>query len=75
MMAYPNRTHSIREGANTTRHLRELLTRYLIEHVPAGPHGKAKPKAERKKGKRKGKEKERGKKRSRSARSRSAQVS
>jgi len=37
MMAYPNRSHSIGEGANTTRHLRELLTRYLTEHLPAGP--------------------------------------
>jgi len=37
MMAYPNRTHSIREGANTTRHLRALLTRYLTEHLPPGP--------------------------------------
>jgi len=37
MMAYPNRTHSIREGANTTRHLRELLTRYLTEHLPPAP--------------------------------------
>jgi len=34
MMAYPNRSHSIREGANTTRHLRELLTRYLMENLP-----------------------------------------
>ena len=34
MMAYPNRTHSIREGVNTTLHLRELLTRYLIENLP-----------------------------------------
>ncbi|MBI1312668.1 prolyl oligopeptidase family serine peptidase, partial [bacterium] len=29
MMAYPKRTHSIREGTNTTRHLREVMTRYL----------------------------------------------
>ncbi len=36
MMAYPNRTHAIREGENTTRHLRELMTRYLHEHVPMG---------------------------------------
>ena len=36
MMAYPNRSHSISEGANTTRHLRELLTRYLTENLPAG---------------------------------------
>lgn len=36
MMSYPNRTHAIREGENTTRHLRELMTRYLQEHVPQG---------------------------------------
>ena len=35
MMAYPNRTHGIYEGAGTTRHLYELLTRYLYEHLPA----------------------------------------
>ncbi len=37
MMAYPNRTHSIREGVNTTPHLYGLLTRFLYEHLPAGP--------------------------------------
>jgi dipeptidyl-peptidase 4 len=37
MMAYPNRSHAIREGANTTRHLRELLTGYLTSHLPPGP--------------------------------------
>jgi dipeptidyl-peptidase 4 len=37
MMAYPNRSHGISEGKNTTRHLYELLTRYLEEHLPAGP--------------------------------------
>lgn len=36
MMAYPNRTHSISEGDGTTRHLYELLTRYLKTHLPAG---------------------------------------
>jgi dipeptidyl-peptidase-4 len=36
MMAYPNRTHSISEGENTTPHLFNLLTRYLNEHLPAG---------------------------------------
>ena len=36
MMAYPNRTHAIREGENTTRHLRETMTRYLHENLPAG---------------------------------------
>ena len=37
MMAYPNRSHSIREGAGTTVHLRNLMTRYLNENLPAGP--------------------------------------
>lgn len=36
MMAYPNRSHSISEGEGTTRHLYELLTRYLKENLPAG---------------------------------------
>lgn len=39
MMAYPNRTHGISEGENTTLHLYSLLTRYLEEHVPPGPAG------------------------------------
>jgi dipeptidyl-peptidase-4 len=34
MMAYPNRTHSLSEGPNTTRHLYETLTRYLRTHTP-----------------------------------------
>ena len=34
MMAYPNRTHGISEGENTTRHLYTLLTKYLNEHLP-----------------------------------------
>lgn len=37
MMAYPNRSHAIREGKNTTRHLRELMTSYLHSNLPAGP--------------------------------------
>jgi dipeptidyl-peptidase-4 len=36
MMAYPNRTHSIREGRNTTRHLFSLMTGFLTQHLPAG---------------------------------------
>ena len=36
MMAYPNRSHGIYEGRNTTRHLYELLTGYLEENLPAG---------------------------------------
>ncbi|MCA9175430.1 MAG: DPP IV N-terminal domain-containing protein [Planctomycetales bacterium] len=37
MMAYPNRSHSIHEGVNTSRHLRELMTNYLLDHLPPGP--------------------------------------
>ena len=33
---YPNRNHSIREGKGTAVHLRMLMTRYLLEHLPAG---------------------------------------
>jgi len=36
MMEYPNRTHGIFEGENTTRHLFSLLTDYLKKHLPAG---------------------------------------
>jgi dipeptidyl-peptidase-4 len=36
LMSYPNRSHGIREGKNTTRHLRTLLTRYLNEHLEPG---------------------------------------
>jgi len=36
MMAYPNRTHSISEGAGTSLHLRTLYTQYLKEHCPPG---------------------------------------
>lgn len=37
MMAYPNRSHSISEGSNTTRHLFSLLTNFLIKNVPKYP--------------------------------------
>ena len=37
MMAYPNRTHGISEGTNTTLHLYETLTRYLNQNLPPGP--------------------------------------
>ena len=37
MMAYPNRSHGISEGANTSRHLRELMTGFFHEKLPAGP--------------------------------------
>ena len=32
MMAYPNRSHGIYEGANTQRHLYMLITNYLLEN-------------------------------------------
>ena len=36
IMPYPNRSHGIYEGQNTTRHLFTLLTNYLMEHTPPG---------------------------------------
>jgi dipeptidyl-peptidase-4 len=36
-MEYPSRTHAINEGLGTSLHLRNLLIRYLEEHLPAGP--------------------------------------
>jgi dipeptidyl-peptidase-4 len=36
-MAYPNRNHGLREGSGTAVHLRMLMARYLIEHLPSGP--------------------------------------
>lgn len=36
MMSYPNRSHGIYEGKNTTRHLYNLLTRYLNNHLAPG---------------------------------------
>ena len=35
-MAYPNRTHSISEGAGTFEHLSTLYTNYLRQHCPPG---------------------------------------
>ncbi|TWV99651.1 S9 family peptidase [Chitinophaga pinensis] len=35
-MSYPNRTHSISEGAGTFQHLSTLYTNYLKEHCPPG---------------------------------------
>jgi dipeptidyl-peptidase-4 len=37
MMAYPNRSHGIFEGKNTTIHLYELMTGYLEEHLFRSP--------------------------------------
>ncbi|RYY35547.1 MAG: S9 family peptidase, partial [Sphingobacteriaceae bacterium] len=36
LMAYPNRTHALSEGAGTTQHLRSLFTKFLKEHCPPG---------------------------------------
>ena len=36
-MEYPNRTHGISEGRGTQLHLYTLISRYLEEHLPAGP--------------------------------------
>jgi dipeptidyl-peptidase-4 len=36
-MTYPNRTHRINEGTGTSLHLRLLMARYLLEHLPRGP--------------------------------------
>ena len=35
--AYPNRDHGLHEGNGTEVHLRMLIIRYLIEHLPPGP--------------------------------------
>jgi dipeptidyl-peptidase-4 len=32
MMSYPNRSHGISEGENTSRHLYSLITNYLMEN-------------------------------------------
>ena len=42
-MSYPNRTHCICEGQGTTLHIYSTLTRYLMEHLPAGPQMNALP--------------------------------
>ncbi|MGB7347119.1 MAG: S9 family peptidase [Pirellulaceae bacterium] len=34
MFAYPNRTHSISERKNTTRHLRQMMTDFLLAKMP-----------------------------------------
>ena len=36
-MVYPNRDHGLREGTGTVVHVRMLILRYLIEHLPPGP--------------------------------------
>ena len=36
LMSYPNRSHGIYEGRNTSRHLRETLTNYLMKNLEPG---------------------------------------
>ena len=36
-MVYPNRSHSISEGAGTTAHIYRLIARYFDDHLPPGP--------------------------------------
>jgi dipeptidyl-peptidase 4 len=36
-MVYPNRDHGLREGPGTEVHVRMLVVRYLLEHLPHGP--------------------------------------
>jgi len=36
-MTYPNRNHGLREGLGTSLHLRLLMVRYLLSHLPPGP--------------------------------------
>ena len=35
-MVYPNRDHGLREGSGTLVHVRMLIIRYLLEHLPPG---------------------------------------
>ncbi|PAY15931.1 peptidase S9 [Rhodopirellula sp. SM50] len=36
-MVYPNRDHGLREGKGSELHVRMLIARYLVEHLPRGP--------------------------------------
>ena len=36
-MVYPNRNHGLQEGPGTLVHVRMLIARYLLEHLPPGP--------------------------------------
>ncbi|KAA5537953.1 prolyl oligopeptidase family serine peptidase, partial [Roseiconus nitratireducens] len=36
-MVYPNRDHGLREGPGTVVHVRMLIARYLLNHLPPGP--------------------------------------
>jgi len=34
---YPNRDHGLHEGKGTEVHVRMLIIRYLLDHLPPGP--------------------------------------
>ena len=36
LMVYPNRTHSISEGAGTFTHVHQRIARHFLENLPAG---------------------------------------
>lgn len=36
-MTYPHRDHGLREGRGTVVHVRLLMARYLLDHLPPGP--------------------------------------
>lgn len=36
-MVYPNRDHGLSEGKGTAVHVRRLIIRYLMDHLPPGP--------------------------------------
>ena len=40
LMSYPNRTHSISEGAGTFQHLSTMFTNYIKQYCPPGPANK-----------------------------------
>jgi dipeptidyl-peptidase-4 len=44
MMSYPNRSHGISEGEGTSLHVRRTMTRFLEEHLEAGPKPMPPPK-------------------------------
>lgn len=37
LVVYPNRSHCLCEGPTTTPHMYSQMTRYLLDHLPAGP--------------------------------------
>lgn len=42
-MVYPNRDHGLREGKGTLVHVRMLIARHFVQHLPAGPRPRGSP--------------------------------